>query len=309
MTTTPKAQAWTTRRLLTWIGSALGEKDIDSPRLCAEMLVAHVLGCERLKLYMDPDRPASPLERDQLRGLVKRALAHEPIQYLVGEAWFFGLPMHVDKRVLIPRPCTQLIVQSVVDHSRSTPGFGGHHDGDGILIADVCTGSGAIAVALARQLPGARIVATDISGEALEVARTNAARHGVETRIEFLHGDLLAPLGEHPATRGAGSLHYLVSNPPYIPDDEWDAVAPNVREHEPTLALRGGADGMDLVRPILEKGARLVRTGGLVLVEVADSRAREAARIGEGVDGLTRVEVRKDQEGLDRMIRAVRAGG
>ncbi|MEZ6244225.1 MAG: peptide chain release factor N(5)-glutamine methyltransferase [Phycisphaerales bacterium] len=308
MTTKPRAEAWTTRRLLNWIGGALTEKGIDSPRLCAEMLVAHVLGCERLKLYMDPDRPASPLERDQLRGLVKRALAHEPIQYLVGEAWFFGMALEVDKRVLIPRQCTQVIVEAVIDHSRSTPGFGGHRDGDGILIADVCTGSGAIAIALAKQLPGARLVATDISPGALELARTNAARHGVEGRIDFLEGDLLAPLSEHPATRGAGSLHYLVANPPYIPDDEWEAVEANVREHEPEIALRAGVDGLDLVRPLLEKGARLVRPGGLVLVEVAASRAREAARIAESVGELTNVEIRKDQEGLERVVRASRAG-
>ncbi len=307
MPTKPSAEAWTTRRLLNWISGALTEKGVDSPRLQAEMLVAHVLGCERLKLYMDPDRPASPLERDQLRGLVKRALAHEPIQYLVGEAWFFGLPLKVDKRVLIPRPCTQVIVESVIDHSRSTPGFGGHHDGDGILIADVCTGSGAIAIALAKQLPGARVIATDISGDALEVARENAERHGVETRVELLEGDLLAPLAEHPAARAAGSLHYLVSNPPYIPDDEWEAVEPNVKEHEPEIALRGGADGLDLVRPILEKGARLVRPGGLLLVEVAAARARDAKQIAEGVEGLGKVEIRKDQDGLERVVRAVRS--
>jgi len=306
--TTPRAEAWTTRRLLNWIGGALTEKGIDSPRLCAEMLVAHVLGCERLKLYMDTDRPASPLERDQLRGLVRRALDHEPIQYLVGEAWFFGMALKVDKRVLIPRQCTQVIVEGVINHARSTPGFGGRHDGEGILIADVCTGSGAIAIALARQLPGARVVATDVSAGALEVARENAARHGVEGRIDLLEGDLVAPLAEHPATRGAGSLHYLVANPPYIPDDEWDDVAPNVRGHEPEIALRGGADGLEFVRPILERGARLVRPGGLVLVEVAASRAGEAAGIAAACAELTRVEIRKDHEGFERVVAAVRVG-
>lgn len=299
-------QAWTTRRLLAWMGEAFTQKGIDSPRLCAEMLVAHVLGCERLKLYMDQDRPASPLERDQLRGLVSRALEHEPIQYLVGEAWFYGMALHVDRRVLIPRPCTQTIVEQVIEHSRTTPGFGGHHDGDGLLIADVCTGSGAIGLALAKSLPGARIVMTDLSAAALEVASANAEKHGLSERVDLVEGDLLEALEAHAGAR-SGRLHYLVSNPPYIPDDEWDAVEPNVKDHEPEMALRGGADGLDLVRPILEGAPGRLRPGGLVLVEVADARAEAAAEIARAQDALEAVEIIRDQEGFRRVIRGRRA--
>ncbi len=306
MPPTSTAQTWTTRRLLAWMGEAFTQKGIDSPRLCAEMLMAHVLGCERLKLYMDQDRPASPLERDQLRGLVARAMEHEPIQYLVGEVVFYGMTLSVDRRVLIPRPCTQLIVERVIEHSRATPGFGGHHDGDGLLIADVCAGSGAIALALAKNLPGARVVMTDICPDALEVARANTAKHELGERVDLVRGDLLAALDEHAATRSE-RLHYLVSNPPYIPDDEWDAVEPNVREHEPELALRGGADGLDLVRPILEGAAARLRPGGLVLVEVADARAQDAAAIAQQQDTLASVEILRDLEGFERVISARRA--
>lgn len=305
MPPTGTSQAWTTRRLLAWMGEAFTQKGIDSPRLCAEMLMAHVLGCERLKLYMDQDRPASPLERDQLRGLVSRALEHEPIQYLVGESWFYGMALHVDRRVLIPRPCTQTIVERVIEHSRATPGFGGHHDGDGLLIADVCTGSGAIGLALAKSLPGARVVMTDISGDALEVAKLNAEKHGLSERVDLVRGDLLSALDEHAATRSE-RVHYLVSNPPYIPDDEWDAVEPNVRDHEPALALRGGGDGLDLVRPILGGAGARLRSGGLLLVEVADARAEEAAAIAEGQNELDKVEVLRDPEGFRRVISARR---
>ena len=123
--TRPSTEAWTTRRLLAWMGEAFTKKGLEAPRLQSELLLAHVIGCERLRLYMEADRPASPLERDQLRDLVSRALAHEPVQYLVGEGWFFSLPFHVDRRVLIPRPATETIVQHVLQHARVEPGFGG----------------------------------------------------------------------------------------------------------------------------------------------------------------------------------------
>lgn len=277
-------------------------RGIESARLCSELLMSHVIGCERLKLYTDPDRPATELERENLRSLVKRALDHEPIQYLVGEAWFFGLPFTVDRRVLIPRPATETICEHVLQHERVNP-LGTRatgSEGDGLLIADVCTGSGCIAVALAKRLPGARVIATDLSEEALEVAQLNAQKHGVADRIDFLQGDLLAPLLDHPVTRGRGSIDYLVSNPPYIPDHEWQSVLPNVKAHEPEHALRGGADGLDFVRPLIAAGADLVADGGRMLVEVAASRAHESTALMGAA--LPKTEILADAEGLDRVI-------
>ncbi len=267
----------------------------------SEMLMAHVLGCERLKLYMEADRPASELERNTLRELVGRALKHEPIQYLVGEAWFFGLPFHVDKRVLVPRPATETIVQHVLQHVRAEGGFGGKN-GDGVLVADVCTGSGCIAVSILKNLSGARVVATDVSAEALEVARQNAKRHGVADRLDLLEGSVLEPLHEYPGTRGKGSLHFLVANPPYIPDHEWDAVEPNVKDHEPGLALRGGVDGLDLVRPLIEGGPEMVRQHGLIMIETAMSTAKAAAELLKARAEVERVEVLNDFEGLPRVV-------
>ena len=315
MPTREAQPAWTTRKLLAWMKEAFSKAGIDSPQLCAEMLVAHVLGCERLKLYTDPDRPASPLERQSLRDLTGRALKDEPVQYLVGEAWFFSMPFVVDKRVLIPRPATGTIVEHVLQHARATPGFGGEPDGrfgEGVVIADICTGSGCVAVALAKQMPGAHVVATDISAPALEVAALNAARHKVADRVDFLEGDLLAPLAAHPVAKGKGSLHYLVSNPPYIPDEEWESADPetgvqaNVKAYEPAVALRGGADGLDAVRPLLTDGPALLRPGGLILVEVAASRAAEARALAEANPLLEAVRVLKDFEGLPRTIVARR---
>lgn len=299
-----ETEVWTTRRLLAWMGTAFSRKQLDSPRLMAEMLVAHVIGCDRLKLYTDADRPASPLERQTLRDLVARALKHEPVQYLVGEAWFFGLSFKVDRRVLIPRPATETIVEHVLQHARARSGVAGKR-GEGLLIADICTGSGCIAIALLKNLPDARAVATDICEQAARVARDNAVRHSVLDRLDILTGDLLEPLADFPSTRGVESLDYLVSNPPYIPDDEWPAVAPNVKDHEPHGALRGGADGLDFARRLLS-GTRLLKPGGLLLMETADSRADAALDLVASSPLLSDARILKDFEGLPRVIIAAR---
>jgi release factor glutamine methyltransferase len=297
----PKAQSWTTRRLLAWMADAFKAKGLEAPQLQARVLLAHVLGCDELRLFMDPDRPASDRERARLRDLVGRALKDEPIQYLVGEWRFFGLAFHVDKRVLIPRPGTETIVEHVLQHARVEPGFGSG-TGEGVLIGDVGTGSGCIAVALLKHLPGARAIATDLSSDALEVASANAQRHAVHDRLDLLRGDLLAPLRDFPASRGHGSLHYLVSNPPYIPDDEWDAVKPNVRDHEPALALRGGGDGLDYVNRLIAEGPEFVRPGGLILIEVADSNAGAALELLRARQGIEEPRILADHEGLPRVV-------
>lgn len=309
--TTTKPKTWTTRALLTWMNDSFTKKGLDSPRLMGELLMSHVIGCDRLKLYMDADRPATPLERETLRDLVGRALKHEPVQYLVGEAWFFGLPMHVSRAVLIPRPCTEAIVEQVLGYARAEPGFGGK-TGEGVRIADVCTGSGCIAIALLKNLPQATAIATDISANALAVARRNADRHKVADRLELLRGDLLAPLIDHPAggTVG-GDLHYLVSNPPYIPDSEWDApdmVGRNVRDFEPHDALRGGPDGLRFVRPLIERGPERLRPRGVLAIEIAMATARPASKLlrEHSLIDPESVRIVKDLEGLDRVLVGVR---
>lgn len=308
--TSGTTETWTTRKLLQWMRDAFTKKGLDSPGLSAELLMAHILGCERLKLYLDVDRPASDLERAALRDLVTRALNHEPVQYLVGTAWFFGLPMAVDKRVLVPRGCTETIVEHVLQHARVAHGSGrgGTTSPEApapdvpLLIADICTGSGCIAAVLAKRLPGARVVATDISGDALDVARQNAKTHGVSERVEFARGDLLAPVLAHPVAGAKGSLDYLVANPPYIPDHEWNTVEPNVKGHEPHGALRGGVDGMDFVRPLLAEGPALLKPGGLILVEIAACTADDVLTLARANSLLADARIIHDHEGLARVI-------
>lgn len=305
-----RPKTWTTRDLLAWMTSAFEGKGLDAPRRMGEMLMAHVIGTERLRLYMDPDRPATPLELDRLRDLVRRALEYEPIQYLVGEESFFGMTIKVDRRVLIPRPSTQTIVEEVLHHARSSLGARGRRGpdaGGGVLIADVCTGSGCVAAALAKNLGGVRVVASDLSEDALACARENLERHALLDRVELVRGDLLAPIDAHPAAGRPGALRYLVSNPPYIPDHEWDAVAPNVKDHEPTLALRAGAEGMDCIRPIIEHAPVLLAPGGLLCVECASSHAPAVLGLARAHALIERASIVKDSDGLDRVLVAQRA--
>ncbi len=290
------AETWTTRRLLEWIGRSLGQAGVESPRLCAELLVSHVLGCDRLRLYADSDRPASADERDRLRGLVARALRHEPVQYLVGEGWFFSLPFTVDTRVLIPRPETETIVEAVLQAARTRKELASG------VIADIGTGSGCIIIAILKNLPGARGVALDISADALDVARINAQRHGVLDRLDLLRGDLLEPMDDHPCGR---RLAALVSNPPYIPDHEWDAVPANVKQ-EPLVALRGGADGLDFVRRIVREAPGRLVAGGLLAVEIAESTAPAALELVSSTPGLTEARIERDFQGRPRTIIARR---
>jgi release factor glutamine methyltransferase len=283
------AASWTTKALLDWTAGFFRKKGVDNPRLSAEMLLAHVLGTRRLALYMEPDRPSSELERATFRELVERAARHEPVDYLIGSASFFSMTFEVNRSVLIPRPSTEALVEHVLQHARRTPGF--HNP----RIAEIGTGSGAVAVALAKHFPTGSVVATDVSEAALELAQRNAAAHGVAERVTFRRGDLYEPLGsEH--------FEYVVSNPPYISDDEWAAVASNVKDYEPAEALRGGVDGLKYLRPLIEQaGAHLARPGQLVL-EIAASQKQAVLQLAGRNEVLDNAHVLADHEALPRVL-------
>jgi release factor glutamine methyltransferase len=281
-------RTWTTRALLAWTAEHLEKQGVDSPRVSAEMLLSHVLGVPRLKLYMEPDRPASPEEREQFRGLVQRAGKHEPVDYLVGFTPFFAMEFKVSPAVLIPRPSTETLIEYVLQNIRS------RDQESPLRIADICTGSGAIAIALAKHLPNAQIIATDISENALTIAQENAQTHGVSDRIDFRQGNLLEPIeGER--------FDYLLSNPPYISDTEWQEVAPNVRDYEPTLALRAGEDGLDLIHPLIAEAANHLLPDGKVLIEIAASQDRVAVGLAEKA-GLLNIDILQDHDRLPRVI-------
>ncbi|MBY0309082.1 MAG: peptide chain release factor N(5)-glutamine methyltransferase [Phycisphaerales bacterium] len=295
---TASQSAWTVRRLLAWVADAFTRRGLDSPKLSAEILLSHVLGVDRLKLYTDPEREPSKEQLDELRALVARALKDEPVQYLTGRAWFFGLPFAVDRRVLVPRPCTELMVETVLQRARAVAGAQGaaRARGADVRIVDVCTGSGCVGIALAKHLKEALVVATDLSTDAIDVARSNAQRHGVN--VDLRQGDLFAALGP----RERASFHFVLANPPYIPDAEWPGVPPNVKRHEPDLALRGGPDGLAVVRPLIEQAADWLAPGGTLMVETAARTAQAAFRIAEDADRYADGEVVRDLDGLERFV-------
>lgn len=289
---------WTTRRLLKWMTEHFASKSIDSARVVAEMLLAYVLDCERMRLYMEADRPASPPELILLRELAARAARHEPVQYLVGHAWFFGRQFQVNRTTLIPRPCTETLVEHVLQWHRLNPGH------IAPLIADIGTGTGCIGVSLAAQIADARVVATDMVPEALELALANAQRHKVSDRMEFRLGPGLQPLREGGVT--GERYDVICSNPPYIPDHEWNAVAANVREYEPASALRGGVDGLDMIEPIIIHAGELLVPDGLLALEIADCQRDAILELAKAA-GWREAAVLKDHEGLWRVLIAHQA--
>ncbi|MEM7576619.1 MAG: HemK/PrmC family methyltransferase [Planctomycetota bacterium] len=319
----PDTDVWTTRKLLRWTTQHFEKHRLDAPRVRAEMLLGHVIGAERLRLYMEPDRPASQAERDTLRDLVKRATHHEPVDYLTGHATFFALEFAVSPAVLIPRPSTETLVEHILQTLRPRkpepePGEAvantASSDGDQetqepeveavpstpppdpIRFADLGTGSGAIAITLLKHLPHATAVATDLSEDALAVAQQNAETHGVADRIEFRQGDGLAPLRDE-----THKLDALVSNPPYIPDHEWGDVPPDVKQHEPTLALRGGPDGLDVLRPLIAGARDVVKPGGLLAFEIAAVQSEAAQKFAADA-GWSDIAVLPDHERLPRVL-------
>lgn len=287
----PSGDVWTVGRLLTWTTDWLLSRGSESPRLDAEVLLAHVRGCPRIALYTAFDTPVAEAERGRFRELVKRRGAGEPVAYLVGSREFFSLPFAVDKAVLVPRPETEGLVVRVLDLCRAAAAP---------RIIDVGTGSGAIVVALAKHLPRATFAATDVSAEALEVARANAERHGVGERITFLHGDLLAA--------AAGPWDVIVSNPPYVREDEFAALPRDVRDHEPRGALVSGPTGVELVERLADAAAAALVPGGWLVVEIGPAVAAAAEAAFAARPALEPGPTLKDLAGLPRIVQARRRG-
>lgn len=249
---------WTVRRILEWTTSHLRDHGSTTPRVDAEVLLAHARRCQRIHLYARFHEVLTEDERAAMRELVKRRAHAEPVAHLVGHREFFSLDFRVTPDVLIPRPDTETLVTELLDRVQPLP----HPE-----ILEIGTGSGCIAVTAAVRHPAANVTAIDISPAALEVARENAATHKVQDRLTFLEGDLFAPVPE------GAIFDAIVSNPPYIRADEIPGLQPDVRLHEPLLALDGGADGLDIVRRIVAESPRWLRPGGVLLIEIDPAQA------------------------------------
>jgi release factor glutamine methyltransferase len=264
-----------------------------TPRLDAELLLAHVLGLSRTDLYAHPERSLLAHQLAAYRALLDRRAQGEPLPYLTGHIEFYGLDMTVNAHVLIPRPETETLVDLALGKVEGLRSVLSKVEGR-LSLADVGTGSGCIAIALAVHAPQARIMALDLSPDALDVARANAGRHGVADRITFLQSDLLAALPK--------AVDLIVANPPYIAADEWPGLPREVREHEPQLALDGGPDGLDVIRRLLEQAPARLRPGGALLVEIGAGQGAAATRLARQLYPSADVAIQPDLAGRDRVL-------
>jgi release factor glutamine methyltransferase len=280
------SKAWTILEVLQWTTARFQERGLDSPRLDAELLAAHAFGLSRVQLYTQFDRPLLAPELAAYRELVKRRQAGEPVAYLTGRKEFYSLDLAVDSRVLIPRPDTETAVEEALAR---LPENG--------RAADVGTGSGAIALALAKARPDATVFASDVSAAALEVARANAERLGLT--VTFLEGSLAEPL------RALGGLDVVVANLPYVVAADLPGLAPEVRA-EPPLALDGGADGLDLVRALIASVSEVLVPGGSVVLEIGSGQAAATSELCRAA-GLEDVSIRRDLGDIERVVSARRA--
>lgn len=285
------SEPWTVRRILTWTTQHFTERECDTPRLDAEILLAHVLNCPRIQLYVQYDRQLTEDERARLRAFVKRRAAKEPVAYLVGKREFFGLDFQVNADVLIPRPDTETLVVELLDALR---------DLTAAEMIELGVGSGAISVATAVHERDLKIHAVDVSPQALQIAEQNARRHEVDSRITFYEGDLFAPF-----TEGL-QADAVVSNPPYVQTAELDQLDADVRDHEPRLALDGGEDGLEIARRIIADAPRYLKPNGVLLLELGPDNIRSAAEALEAETSYQQIHILKDAAGRERVLSARR---
>lgn len=285
--------SWTVRRLLEWTRAYFEEKQLDAPRLSAEILLASAMDCPRIALYTRYDEQPAPEQRRRFRELVQQAGDGRPIAYLTGVKEFFSLPMFVDESVLIPRPETEILVERTIHLAR-------HAQRRVRRILDLGTGSGCIAVALAVHLPEAQIAASDVSDAAIAVARRNAETHGVAERIEFRSGDLFAPW------RDDDPFDVILSNPPYVADRDASSLPRNVRDFEPHTALFGGANGLEMIRRIAEEAPARLAADGDLMIEIAYDQA-SAARAALDAAGWRSIVSYRDLARHERVLHARRA--
>lgn len=267
----------------------LGEKGFENARLEVEQMLGSVLGLSRIDLYMAFDRPLTDDELDRFRSMYRRRLAHEPLQYVIGSTGFRELDVKTDRRALIPRPETELLVELAVKHLR---------DCASPLVADIGTGSGIIALSVAYEVDGVRVVAVDISDEALRLAGQNAVQAGVEDRIRFVRGNMLEGL------EGEGPFDAILSNPPYVRSGDIDRLQPEISRYEPRIALDGGGNGMDCLMVIARNAHRYMKTGGLLLLECSHDQADQVAGELESCGHYSGVDSATDLAGKKRVVRA-----
>jgi release factor glutamine methyltransferase len=285
------SETWTVRRLLEWTEDFLRKKGFESPRLEAQILLAHALGCKKIDLYVRHDEEPAEDRRVAFREMIKKRAEGMPVAYLVGHREFYSLEFAVSPAVLIPRPETETLVMEALRRLKPL---------EAPRVLDLGAGSGAIAVSIATQHRGANVTAVDVSPAALAVAATNAQRHGVADRITFLEGDLFGPVAGQ-------TFDLIVSNPPYIADAEFASLDVGVRDYEPRTALAGGPEGLDFYRRIAGDVSNHLAPGGIVMVEIGATQ--NAAVRDLFANQLDPGPSFKDPAGRPRVVTAKRRPG
>ena len=288
-------EIWTIKKLLEWVTGYFDEKGVDAPRLSAELLLCHVVGLERIQLYTLYDRVVDGQPLAQLRALVKRASEHEPIAYLVGRCEFYSLPLTITADCLIPRPETENLVEKAISFLRSRSGA--QH------VLDLCTGSGCIAAAIAKNVTDVQVVATDISDAALKVAAENIEKLKLGDTVKLLCGDLFDPIIDG---LDDGRFDVVVSNPPYVSKAEYDELDKNVKEYEPPGALLAGADGLDVYKRITEKVDDFLKPDGVLMMEIGYAQGPAVGELLENAAVFKAVTIEKDFANNDRIAIATK---
>ena len=285
---------WTILKILRWTTEFLGERGIDSPRVDAEVLLSEALGLPRIQLYAQFDRPLLDAELGSYRQMIKRRATGEPVAYIVGYRGFWSITLKTDPRALIPRPDTETLVEAALKLLPEAD------DGTRLRVADIGTGTGAIALALASERPDLDLAATDVSAETLELAKENAQTLDLGERVSFFCGDLLAAL---PAEWH--SLDMLLSNPPYIGTSEREEIMRDVRDFEPADALFSGDDGLDILRRLIPASFDVLKPGAPLLLEIGYRQGTAVTGLLEDA-GFEEIAVLPDLAGRDRVARARR---
>jgi release factor glutamine methyltransferase len=288
----------TIRNCLKWANVILKKSEIEFPEINADTLLAYILSCDRASLYTNPDEVIDNVDRCKYNELIYKRARHVPLQYITQQVEFMSLDFVVDERVLIPRPETEILVETVLKKTDEK-----QFQNKRITIIDIGTGSGNIAVSLAKNLSNVMIFASDISQDALSVAETNVKRHEVTDKVHLLHGDLFSAFSNHIEKE---HVDFIVSNPPYVSKSEWRNLEAELRDHEPREALVGGEDGLYFYRQIIKDAANWLRPGGYLVIEIGETQASTIMRLIQNELHYCEIEAIKDLQGKERIISARR---
>ena len=290
-------KAMTVLEILNWATKHLGDHQIENPRLNAELLLARSLNLSREEIYIHLDGQIEEREEETFKKLVKRRVRGEPLQYILEHQEFWSLDFKVDHRVFIPRPETELLVEQALSILSRTS----FEKVPSVL--EIGTGSGAIVISLAKELKEIFLVATDISLDALVLAKENAKSAGVLSRIEFVNGDLWGPFG---SSNEREPFDLILSNPPYVARSDMDLLAREVKDHEPKIALDGGEEGMEFYRRIASSASLYFRKGGWLLLEVGQGQGQKVSELIEREGSFLKPEIVPDLAGIGRVVKAQR---